>query len=257
MDSSCKEVPEPPDWDPSMAKWKPKVAVTAKNVDEFIDWAGSAPMSEVDALRAATAEGCNDDVVAILGSELNTLPIIDRSRHSVLLSILGESRRETAVVPLERFIWNIVDVLPPVEITPVSMIPHQVVCDFGIDFGHAFRARAVEMLTYIGTARAIEGAVRVIREHPEADVRRAAIDAYIYNHGDSPEAIREVSAFVCAEDREWIGIPRRTLETDEDDLRERIARLTEPAPTPTHVPRPVAPADSARREHVSTKPPEV
>ena len=86
MAGSYDAVPQPPPWDPAMAKRRDRVALTVHNVDKFVDWAGSAPMNEVDAVRSAIADGCDDDVVVILGQELNRLPIIDTSRHNVLRS---------------------------------------------------------------------------------------------------------------------------------------------------------------------------
>jgi hypothetical protein len=254
--AGSEKVTPPPIWDPGMAKRRHQITLTARTVDEFVDWAGSAPMSDVDIVRRSIADGCDDDVVAVLGRELNTLPIVDTSRHNVLLSILGESRREAAIQPLERFIWNVVDVFAPVEFADVTVLSHQVVCDIGINVGLAFRSRAAEMLTYIATARAFDGTLRVIREHPEADVRRAAIDAYLYNHGDTTDAARDVRRYVRDEDQEWVGIPRRTLDSNPDELRERVARLTTPAPIPTQVPRPTPPVHSAKRDHVSTREPE-
>jgi hypothetical protein len=246
----------PPIWYPAMAVKRDRVALTAYNVEEFVDWVGSAPMIEVEAVRSAIAAGCDDEVVAIIGRELNRLPIVDTSRHNVLLSILGESRRESAIRPLEQFVWNVVDVLSPIEVVAGSVLSEKVVCDIGVNFGFAFRARAAEMLTHIGSASAFEGAVRVIREHPEAVVRRAAIDAYLYNRGDTAEAVREARRQARDEDQEWVGIPRRTLDTNPDEMRERVARLTRPAPTPAPVPRPDPPAYSEPRGHVSAKPPE-
>lgn len=255
--ADSNDITPPPDWDPTMIRRQHKVSLSVKTVGEFVEWVGSAAMADVDAVRRSIAEGCDDDVVAILGRELNTLPIVDTSRHNVLLSILGESRRESAIAPLERFTWNVVDVLAHVEYgAALSVAPYQVVCDIGIDVGRALRSRAVEMLTYIATSRAIEGAVRVIREHPEADVRRAAIDAYLFNHDDSAEATRSVSALARDEDRDWVGIPRRTPDTNPEEFRERVARLTERPPKPENVPRPTPPAHSPQRDHISTTLPE-
>jgi len=239
-----------------MAKRRDQVALTVCGVDEFVDWVGSAPMSDLEAVRSAIARGCDDDVVAILGQQLNRLPIVDTSRHNVLLSILGESRREAAIRPLEEFIWNVVDVLSPIEVIAGSMLSDKIVCDIGLNFGFAFRSRAAEMLAHIGGARAFEGTVRVIREHPESTVRRAAIDAYLYNCGDTAEALREVSRLARDEDQEWVGIPRRTLDTDPDEMRERVARLTMPAPTPAPAPRRDPPSYSEPRSQVSTRLPE-
>ena len=251
------DMPQLPDWDPAMTEKRRRVPLTVKTVGEFVAWVGSAAMADVEDVRRSIAEGCDDEIVAMLGRELNTLPIVDTSRHNVLLSILGESRRAAAIEPLERFTWNIVDVLAPVDYGAVlSIAPYQIVCDIGIDVGRALRSRAVEMLTYIASSRAIEGAVRVIREHPEADVRRAAIDAYLFNHEDSPEATRLVMALARDEDRDWVGVPRRTLDTNPEEFRERVARLTERPPRPEKVPRPPTPADSPQRDHISTKLPE-
>ena len=74
--AGSEKVTPPPIWDPAMAKRRHQVPRTAKTVDEFVDWAGSAPMSDVDTARRSIADSCDDDEVAVLGRELNTLPIV-------------------------------------------------------------------------------------------------------------------------------------------------------------------------------------
>ena len=257
MATDMDDITSPPVWDPTRFRKPQRVPLSAKTVGEFVDWVGSAAMEDLAAVRGSIAEECDDEIVAMLGRELITLPIVDTSRHNILLSILGESRRDAAIDPLERFVWNVVDVLAPVEFgAALSIGPHQIVCDIGIDVGRALRSRAAEMLSYIATSRAIEGTVRVIREHPEADVRRAAIDAYLFNHDDSSEAAQAVTALARDEDRDWVGIPRRTLDSNPEEFRERVARLTERPPKPETVPRPTPRPDSPKRDHISTKPPE-
>jgi len=41
-----------------MAKRRHQVPLTSKTVDEFVDWAGSAPMSDVDIVRRSIADSC-------------------------------------------------------------------------------------------------------------------------------------------------------------------------------------------------------
>src|SRR5262245_1393486 len=109
--ADSKEMPPPPVWDPAMMQTRQRVPLSVKTVNEFVEWVGAASMADVEVVRLSIAEGCNDEIVGMLGRALNTLPIADTSRHNVLMSILGESRRESAIDPLERFTWNIVDVL--------------------------------------------------------------------------------------------------------------------------------------------------
>jgi len=50
--------------------------------------------------------------------------------------------------------------------------------------------------------------LEIAASHPGAEVRIAAIDAYLFNHADSAEAKEGLARIVRAEERKLIGIPR-------------------------------------------------
>jgi len=91
---------------------------------------------------------------------------------------------------------------------------------FNYDGG--LRARAAEMLSYIGTHSALDATRDVVHRHPSPEVRIAAIDAYLFQLHDSADARAELQGLVQPDDRKMIGLPRRTRDMD---VREFDARL--------------------------------
>jgi hypothetical protein len=211
------------------------VRLGQSTVTDFVAWAATVPYERVEDVRREIAEHCDDAVVEQLGQELPHAPQLDSAHLDVILAILGESRSEAAIEPLRRFVWNTELFEKPADILPIVGQDGVIACRLGLSSGDPFRARAVEMLCYLNSSAAHEATLAVIREHPEPAVRHAAIDAYLYNHGDSTEAEDQVRRQVSPEDLDWVGIPRRTPQMDGKEFDERLAALhaeAEPPPPP-------------------------
>jgi hypothetical protein len=177
---------------------------TAETIDEFLSRVGAIPHSQAADIRAAIARAATDqEVLEGLLKRLQTTPVTDVGRHLMILSILGELKSARAVEPLKEFIWNERTLVPPQQ--PGE--PGDTRTSF---FNHdgALRARAAEMLAYIGGRDADVAVLEIAARHPGAEVRIAAIDAYLFNHADSAEAKEELAKFVRTEERKLIGIPR-------------------------------------------------
>jgi hypothetical protein len=214
------------------------VELSPSTVSEFVAWAAALPYERVDEIRRQVAENCDDVVVESLAAKLARAEELDSAHLEIVLAILGESRRESAISPLRRFVWA-TKLFEPEVFGPIDLEEGVIDCKLWFDHGTMFRARSAEMLGFINTAVANESILEVVREHPEGQVRHAAIDAFMYNHGDSGEAEEEIRRHLQREDVDWVNLPRRTAEMDGKQFDDRLAALhaeTEPPPIPDPYP---------------------
>jgi hypothetical protein len=235
------------------------VRLTPDSVDEFLLWAAGTGVDQVDLVRnqiAAAADGS----VAVLVASLHDLPVHDRGRHLMLLAVVGEMRSPEALDPLETFVWTQGQITAghePHEETSAHSAPGLISCDLDFDASTMLRARAVEMLAYLATGEAVDATLRVVRDHPEAGVRVAAIDAHLFNQGDTGAAIDALGPHVRESDRKWVGVPRFTRDVDRGDfdraLSEIHAHLGEHAEVP-HVVEPPDPMPPPKRPERAPSP---
>lgn len=221
-----------PTWEPPEAKQSEPVQLGPKTVDAFVAWVAAAPAHRTDEIRDRIAAGCDDDVVEALGATLLARPVRDATMQLIVLAILGESRRPAAVGPLVRFITTVDPLFEAVEYPPVRLGGNAIDCDVNLNMGGALRARAVEMLCYLKTEQALNATLTFVSDHPEADVRHAAIDAYLFKHADSGAAEAEIRRRVRHEDRAWVAVPRRSADMDGQAFDARLAELHAEDETP-------------------------
>lgn len=202
------------------------VALTAASVDDFLIWVQGVPQSQTALIREQIAQAANDNaVIEALATRLIDIPVQDIGRHLMILSILGETRNPRAVDPLNRFVWF----KDPLVREPNKVLgPGIHTSRFNYDGG--LRARAAEMLAYIGTDSALQATRDVVRQHPGQEVRIAAIDAYLFHYQDSEEAKAELQRIAEADERKLIGIPRRTRDMDVKDFDARLHAFYERYP---------------------------
>lgn len=186
--------------------------------DEFIMWAASVPISHLDVIRQRISKCHGDDkIVDWLLDELWKLPVMDVSRHGVILSILGELRNERAQDSLEKFIWY--------ERELTTSAPHSEdrrPCMFESSGTELLQSRAVEMLSYLATKGAAKATLKIARSHPKLAVRAAAIDSHMFNHGDSREVAVELRKVVRASDRALVGLPRKVRGGDVKEFERAV-----------------------------------
>lgn len=190
----------------------------AESIDEFLEWAGGVPTGGAEVVRERIAEARDDS--ALLGrllEELWKLPVRDDTRHFLLLSTIGELRDGRATPELARFVW--------IEDERISALEHEMAdgCGFGPSTAEVLKARAVEMLAYLGTSESDEETLRVAAEHPTASVRAAAIDAHLYNHDDSSEESDRLRGRLRSSDAHRVGLPRFTREGDPEAFDRAMA----------------------------------
>ena len=219
--SSIPQSLNPPIFESPTLPLPPPKALTADTVEEFIQWVAAVPVSETQRIRDAIAPARGDDALHIaLINRLFTLPVTDFGRHQLLLSTLGELRRPDSADYLIRFVN-----LPGDQIIPLP--PRQQgtggLCTSYLDYCSGLQARAVEMLAYLGTSQALEAVLRAASAHPSRPVRLAAIDAYLYNHQDSSDAMERASAVVRQDEAMFVGLPRRSSLSDPAEFQARLA----------------------------------
>lgn len=202
------------------------ISLTAATVDEFLLWVQRVPLSQTALIRKQIALAASDDaVVDALTKRLLEIPIQNVGRHLMILSVLGETRNPRAIAPIVQFIW--LDrplVEEPAEVLGAGTHTSRFNYDGGL------RARAVEMLAYIGTSDAFASTRDVISKHPGAEVRIAAIDAYLFDHNDSAEAKAELLRLARPDEAKLIGIPRRTRDMNVKEFDSRVQAFYERYP---------------------------
>jgi hypothetical protein len=198
----------------------PPKELTADTIDEFVQWVAAVPNSDPQRIRDAVAKARGNDAVhlALIG-RLFSLPVVDFGVHQLLLSILGELRRPDSAEHLIRFVN-----LPGDQVIPLP--PRQQgggLCTSYLDYCAGLQARAVEMLAYLGTSPAHEAVLHAASAHPSRVVRLAALDAYLFNHQDSEEAAEQARAAARPEEAMFVGLPRRTSDSDPAEFEARVA----------------------------------
>lgn len=221
------------------------VALSPTSADAFLIWAQGVAQSDIGLLRSRIAEVAHDDtVIDALGKRLMEIPVRDLSRHLMILAILGETQNPRAIDPILKFIWY------PKALAeePKEMLgPGIHVSQFNYDGG--LRARASEMLAYIGTDVANSHTREILQKHPSQEVRIAAIDAYLFNHQDSTIANEELQRIVQPRERRMIALARRTRDMDVKAFDSRLRAFYEAYPDE----RPPTPTQRSPRTNVDDR----
>jgi hypothetical protein len=189
-----------------------------ESMETFLSDAAASPQEKADQIRTEIARVAKDPkLISALATQLLATPVVNVERHLMLLSTLGETRNPQAINALSQFIWNKQLLAPPPN--PNTGQRHG-----STVFNHdvALRARAAEMLAYIGTEEAKAATLEVAAKHPNLEVRLAAIDAYLFNNNDSTEAKEKLSGVVQESERKLIGLPRWKKGMDRADFDRRL-----------------------------------
>ena len=229
---------KPPPFDPSLIQRAPFVALDSQSLDAFVRWVAGTPVSDMQAVRDAVAAARTDDSVArALTHNLFALPVGDLGYHLTLLSIMGEMRRDDFLEPFVKFLELPADRL----VNDVCDRPAPGSNTSYLDAAAVLKARAVEMLGWLRTTKALEAVLKFASEHDTRTVRLAALDTYLYNHEDSSEALERARAAARPEEAKLVGLPRWTRDGDRAQFDSQVAafyeRHPEDRPPPVHAPR--------------------
>jgi hypothetical protein len=197
---------KPPVFNPDRIPRLAPINLTPETVDSFVRWVAAVPVSQAQLIRDQIAAARNDErVLGALLTHIHTLPVADFGRHILLISILGELRHPQSVESLGTFIE-----LPRERI---FSNPQTNCCGssttYDLDYAASLQARAVEMLAFIRTREALEKVLSLVSQHPSKVVRLAALDAYVFNHGDNPEAIERARSVARPDEAKFVDRARR------------------------------------------------
>lgn len=171
-----------------------------QSVRTFTDWAGFSTVDEAeDGRKVIESARNNADVVNALYGELVEAKKKDHSRALLVLAILGEMRSPYA----EKLLRDFVHLPLPEKGTEVA---GEIVEQTALA---SLQAQAIDGLAYLRSATADEEVLRAIGEHPSRIVRAEAIDAYLWNHGDSAEARAVAARYVRKAERIFLDRIRR------------------------------------------------
>lgn len=219
-DSAPPKLPAP------VVSARPPVALTPEKADEFLRWVATVPISQKETIRQQIAAAAADSrVVDALTDRLLKFPVTDHTRHLMILSTLGEIRSPRAIGSLKQFIWYDKDMFA----AGASGVSTGVKTSYFYPT-RGLQSRAVEMLAYIRSEEALAATREVAAKHPGGEVRIAAINAYLFNQGDSEKAKAELSQQVRESDRKFIGLPRRTHDMNLREFEEKVCAYYEKYP---------------------------
>jgi hypothetical protein len=240
----------PPVFDPRSIPSPASVPLASETIEEFVRWVAAVPVSEAQLIRDQIAVAKGDGpVFAALVGHLFQLPVPDFGRHLLLLSVLGELRDPKSVEPLLRFIN-----LPPDSLfgqTPTRQ--GQGPATSYLDYSAALQARAAEMLAFIRTPAALDKVLVVASEHKSRTVRLAALDGFIFNHDDSPEALDKARTAARPGEAKFVGLARRERDFNPREFDSKVRAFyqrypEEQPPIPANVRRPNEPHPGPPRE---------
>ncbi len=150
-----------------------------RSVSAFLDWAAGSTEKETEIVRehlAAARE--NRDVGEAFCEHAMRARQADHSRSLVALALLGEMKSPTG----EKCFMEFLRLPLP---TQGTVVEGEILEQTALA---TLQAKAVDGLAFLGTPSAQEEVLRIVRAHPSRIVRAEAINAYLWNHGDSAEA---------------------------------------------------------------------
>jgi hypothetical protein len=178
----------------------PPPLASASDVPRFLDWAGASHSDERDDARKVLAEAAGrPDVINGFITEIERVQATDQPRALLGLALLGETRNPGAQDFFAEFARRPLPTGGPViegEIIEQTRAAQ-------------LQAKAVDGLAYANTEATNKVVTQIIAEHPSRIVRAEAINAYLWNHGDSDEARKFLAQFVRKDEQVLLDRVRR------------------------------------------------
>jgi hypothetical protein len=199
-----------------------------RNAQAFLDWASFSTEDERDdGRRALAAAQGNRDIAQAFCDEANRSQREDFSRAQVALALLGEMRSSVGESCLNAFLQQ---PLP----TTGTVIEGEIVEQTQLAM---LQAQAVEGLAWLRSSTGDTAVLRAAGGNPHVVVRAAAINAYLWNHGDTTEAKQTVLRYVRTDETIFADRVRRepgetaaTFNAKLDTFRRAHPELEAPRP---------------------------
>lgn len=174
---------------------------TPGDVPRFVDWAGRSTVDESELVRGAlVAARWREPVVRALIDEVEAAQRTDHSRALLALALLGEMRNPCGTAFLMDFIHR------PLPRTGTVVFGGEIVERTAQAM---LEAKAVDGVAYLRTEESDDAVLSIAAGHPSRIVRAEAINAFLWNHDDSPAARRVLAPHVRADERILIDRVRR------------------------------------------------
>ncbi|MHC2148952.1 hypothetical protein [Pseudomonas sp. 210_17 TE3656] len=178
----------------------PPPLASAADVPKFLDWAGASHVDEKeDARTKVVAAASNNEIIQAFIDEIERVQVSDQTRALLALALLGETHSPGAESFFAEF--------------AIRPLPNEgaVVDGEIIEQTRAaqLQAKAVDGLAYFNNERTNTLVMEIVRNHPSKIVRAEAINAYLWNHGDSDAARRMLSHYVRNDESIFLDRVRR------------------------------------------------
>lgn len=210
----------PPPFDSAAIPPLQPVNLSLETLDDFLLWAAATPVGNANVVRQAIAASREQaGLVDGLLARLFDLPVRDLGLHLILLSVIGETGRDEFVEPLSKFIALPEDYIVARSGAASAHGDHTTY----LDGGATLQSRAVEMLAWLKTREALQATLAFAAQHDAAAVRRAALDAYLYNHDESAEAMAAARTAARPDEVRLVGLARRTRGYDRAEFEASVA----------------------------------
>jgi len=191
----------------------PSEADLTRQLPAIMQEIARSPARDADIVRdAVVLLALQPAVVEALSQNYERLPLLRYGERLLVIQIAGALRRPDATGFLEEVIWK---PLPPLVRMREGLSEREQ--------EEIVQVKAVHGLAYLRTSSAAERTIRVILEHESEHVRREAIDAYLWNHGDTPEAARRLKALIPARYHAFVGMPRYVRGVDAAEFDRQTA----------------------------------
>jgi hypothetical protein len=216
-------------------------AGAAQAAKAFIDWAGGSAVSQrEDVRRLIAAASDNANIAAAFCDEAVRAADSDHSRALLTLSILGEMRSNVGEDCLTKLLHR--------PLPDKGTLAHgEIVEQTGLGM---LQAKAVDGLAYRRTATADKEVLWAVAKHPSRIVRAEAIEAYLWNHGDSAEARATLRENIRPDEAIFLDRFRREPEDNATVFNQRLATFLK-----AHPEMAPQPPQRAYRKKRSTLPP--
>jgi hypothetical protein len=149
--------------------------------------------------------------VEAMARQYQQLPAEEIEQRLVVLGILGEMKRSDAVAQLREVVWA---PLTPAESQAERLTER--------DLEEMIQVKAVQGLAYLATPQADAAVREVIKKHEALHVRVSAIDAYMWNHGDSPATAAELYRLLPAALYPYVERPRFHRGMNREEFARRL-----------------------------------
>jgi len=136
-------------------------------------------------------------VVASLIDYYDSIPAPVYEKRMMTIGFIGELQRPDAMPFFFRMIWAPLRLRQPIVEGPT---PRELI--------EMLRIKAVHGLAYLHTVEADAAVLDIMRRHESTAIRIAAIDAYMWNHGDTEETAQQLYIILPVELHMYVERPR-------------------------------------------------